>query len=270
MCPHCRAFITTNDKTCPYCNERVGPRAVDREGPAVLAGFIPRARFNTVIILLINFGLYVATALYSMRGEAGGALDIDARTLLLFGAKYGPALSVGQWWRLVTANFLHGGLIHILMNSWVLFDLGATVEEAYGASRMYVIYLVSGIAGFYLSALWRPMSVSIGASASIFGLLGAMLALGLRHRNAVGDAMRGQYIRWAVYMLLFGLFLPGIDMAAHVGGLSGGFITAYLAGEPRREGAAVETAWKVGAWAAVLVTAYSFFRMYISFSSFAG
>jgi rhomboid protease GluP len=270
MCPHCRAFITTDDKVCPYCNERVGPRAVERDGPSVLAGFIPRARFNTVIILLINFGLYVATALYSMRGEAGGAMDIDARTLLLFGAKFGPALELGQWWRLVTANFLHGGLIHILMNSWVMFDLGATVEEVYGASRMYVIYLVAGIAGFYLSALWRPGSVSIGASASIFGLLGAMVALGMRHRNAIGDAMRGQYVRWIVYMLLFGLFMPGIDMAAHVGGLAGGFATAYIAGEPRHPDSQVETGWKVAAWVAVLLTAYCFLRMYLSFSRFAG
>jgi rhomboid protease GluP len=270
MCPHCRAFITTNDRVCPYCDEPVGPRAVDREGPAMLAGFIPRARFNTVIILLINFGLYIATALYSMRGEGGSALGIDGRTLVLFGAKFGPALAVGQWWRLITANFLHGGLLHILMNSWVLFDVGAAVEEIYGASRMYVIYLVAGICGFYLSALWRPMSVSIGASASIFGLLGAMVALGMRHRSAVGDAMRSQYLRWIMYMLLFGFFLPGIDMAAHVGGLIGGFGTAYVAGEPRLARPIVENTWKVLAWVAVLVTAYSFFRMYVSFSSYLG
>lgn len=269
MCPHCRAFITTSDKVCPYCNEPVGPRAVDREGPSVLAGFIPRARFNTVIILLINFGLYIATALYSMRGSGGSAMDIDGRTLLLFGAKFGPALELGQWWRLITANFLHGGLIHILMNSWVLFDLGATVEEVYGASRMWVIYLISGIAGFYLSAMWRPESVSIGASASIFGLLGAMVALGMRHPNSVADAMRGQYVRWIVYMLIFGLFMPGIDMAAHVGGLVGGFVTGYVAGEPRHAGAPIEQAWKVAAWVAVLLTAYSFFRMYMMFSTYA-
>jgi rhomboid protease GluP len=143
MCPHCRAFITTKDRTCPYCNEVVGPRAVDRGGPAVLAGFIPRARFNTVIILLVNFGLYVATAIYAMQAGLGGdALNLDSRTLLLFGAKFGPLIGAGQWWRLVTAGFLHGGLMHILMNSWVLFDLGATVEEVYGASRMYVIYFI--------------------------------------------------------------------------------------------------------------------------------
>ena len=62
----------------------------------------------------------------------------------------------GEWWRLVTAGFLHGGLLHILMNSWVLFDLGAQVEEIYGASRMWVIYFVSSVCGFYASAVWMP------------------------------------------------------------------------------------------------------------------
>jgi rhomboid protease GluP len=270
MCPHCRAFITTSDRTCPYCNERVGPRAVDRAGPSVLAGFIPRARFNTVIILLINFGLYVATTIYAMRTGAGDALSLDSRTLLLFGAKFGPLLAAGQWWRLITAGFLHGGLMHILMNSWVLFDLGATVEEVYGPSRMYVIYFISSVLGFYASAMWKPMSPSVGASAALFGLLGAMVALGMRHRSAVGDAMRGTYIRWLVYMLIFSLVVPNIDMAAHVGGLVGGFGTAFVAGEPKHEGATIEKVWRVGAWCAVLLTAYSFFRMYLVFATYNG
>jgi rhomboid protease GluP len=270
MCPHCRAFITTSDRTCPYCNEQVGPRAIDRGGPSVLAGFIPRARFNTVIILLINFGLYVATAIYAMRTGAGDALSLDSRTLLLFGAKFGPLLGAGQWWRLVTAGFLHGGLMHILMNSWVLFDLGATVEEVYGASRMYVIYFISSVAGFYASALWKPMSPSVGASAALFGLLGAMVALGMRQRSSIGDAMRGTYIRWLVYMLIFSLLVPNIDMAAHVGGLAGGFGTAIMAGQPRYEGAPIEKAWKVASWCAVLLTAYCFFRMYLVFAAYSG
>ena len=136
MCPHCRAFITNKDRTCPYCNESVGARAIDRRNPAaLLGGLIPHARFNTVVILVINFGLFLATALYSMGAGNGDAFwNIDVGTLVAFGAKYNAGLAAGQWWRLVTAGFLHGGLLHILMNSWVLFDLGAQVEEIYGAA----------------------------------------------------------------------------------------------------------------------------------------
>src|SRR6185436_4122887 len=127
MCPHCRAFITTSDKVCPYCGERVGPSAIERRGGSqeFLAGFIPHARFNTVIILVINFGFYLATALYSMRSGRGNAMDIDVVTLRYFGAKFFPEFYAPQWWRLVTAGFLHGGIMHILMNSWAMFDLGA-------------------------------------------------------------------------------------------------------------------------------------------------
>ena len=263
MCPHCRAFITTSDRICPYCNEPVAPRAVDR-GPAsgMFGGFIPHARFNTVIILLINLGLYLATSLYSMKSGRGNAMNLDVRTLFDFGAKYGPAIAAGQWWRLVTAGFLHGGLVHILMNSWVLFDLGAAVEEIYGGSRMLVIYFVASVAGFYVSALWNPGVPSVGASAALFGLVGAMLAVTLRHRSAMGDAIRGVYMRYVIYMLLFSL-LPGIDMAAHIGGLIGGFATAYLAAGQRYAESPVETAWRAGSWLCILITAFSFLKMYL-------
>jgi rhomboid protease GluP len=161
MCPHCRAFITNKDKICPYCNEQVGPRAIDRRSPAdFLGGLIPHARFNTIVILLANFGLYLVSTLYSMRaGGGGGFSGIDGATLFAFGAKFGAAIAAGQWWRLVTAGFLHGGLLHILMNSWVLFDLAPQVEEMFGASRMWVIYFVSSVGGFYLSNLWNPRSL---------------------------------------------------------------------------------------------------------------
>src|ERR1051326_1714257 len=151
MCPHCRAFITTSDRTCPYCNEIVGPSTRQRGSGQILGGFIPHAGFNTVLILLINFGLYAATAIVSMRsGHGGDAMNLDPYTLINFGAMFSPAIQAGQWWRIVTAGFLHGGLLHILMNSWALFDLGALVEEMYGASRMLTIYFVSNVSGFYL------------------------------------------------------------------------------------------------------------------------
>jgi rhomboid protease GluP len=151
------------------------------------------------------------------------------------------------------------------MNSWVLFDLGAQVEELYGASRMWVIYFLSSVFGFFISAVWAPATPSIGASAAVFGLIGAMIALGISHRGPMGAAIRGLYVRWAIYGLIFSLFGP-IDMAAHVGGLVAGFGVGYLAGMPRPEGSTSERVWRVLAWACVLMTAVGFLDMYSAFA----
>lgn len=269
MCPNCRAFITTSDRICPYCNEKVGPRAVEmREGgAAVLGGFIPHARFTTSMILLLNFGLFAATVLYSMRsGNGEGFMNLDPRTLFEFGGKYRPAILMGQWWRLVTAGFLHGGLMHILMNSWVLFDLGAEVEATYGAHRLVVFYFLSSVSGFLASTIWSP-TLSIGASAGIFGLIGAMIALGMKHQSALGAAIKGLYLRWAIYGLIFGL-LPFFrtDNAAHIGGLAAGFGIAYVAGMPRYESRWSERFWRGAAYFCLFVTAVCFLQMYLWFA----
>lgn len=267
MCPHCRAFITTSDRVCPYCNEAVAPRRVERGTPGpILGGLIPHAGYYTVVILLINTGLYLATSLYSMNGGRGNFVNLDGETLFAFGAKFGPAIAAGQWWRLVTAGFLHGGILHILMNMWVLFDLGAQAEEIYGGARMLVIYFVANVLGFYVSYAWRPEAISVGASAALFGLVGAMIAIGTRYRSTLGSTVRAIYVRYAIYLLLFSL-LPGVDMAAHIGGLIGGFGVGFLAGTPHIEGASLERFWLVSAVISVLLTVICFLKWYLWFSA---
>lgn len=261
MCPHCRAFITTDDKVCPYCNNEVGPRAVERRTSAdALGGLIPQARFTTIVLLLINAGLYLATVLYTSRlggGESG--FDPSGQALFDFGAKDARAILLfGQWWRLITAGFLHGGILHIGMNMWVLFDLGAQSEEIYGTSRFLVIYLISSVSGFLVSLYWSP-ALSIGASAALFGLIGAMIAYGVRERGHYGAAMRSFYIRWAVFGLVMS-FLPSIDMGAHLGGLAGGFALGFVAGTPGRF-PAIERMWQLAAIFSVIITGVAFVYM---------
>ncbi len=222
MCPHCRAFITTKDRVCPYCGEAIGERAVEARNPTdLVGGLIPHARLVTSMLLLVNIGLFVATYLYGSGHDSGQAL-------IAFGGMYRPAIFIQhQWWRLVTAGFLHSGLLHILMNSWVLMDLGSEVEQIYGKPRMIVYYFVATVAGFYLS--YRLGSgMSVGSSAGITGLLGAMVALGVRNRTSVGRAIRNHYLRWAAYILVIGLVVRGIDNYAHIGGFVAGFVIAYL------------------------------------------
>jgi rhomboid protease GluP len=221
MCPNCRAFITTNDRVCPYCQVTVGPRAVDIRSPGqILGGLIPQARFTTVMILVINIALFLLETLAPQSG------------IIQWGQSVPAPLMGGQWWRLVTAGFLHGGILHILMNSWVLFDLGTEVEMFYGTSRLIVFYFVSTVTGFAASSHLGGGHFSVGSSAGIFGLIGAMLAFGFTDRSSLGMQVKSLYSRWLIYGLVIS-FIPGVDFWAHVGGFAGGFVAGWLASTPR-------------------------------------
>jgi rhomboid protease GluP len=191
----------------------------------------------------------------------------SGRLLLLFGGKYGPLITEhGQWWRLLTAGFLHGGLLHIAMNTWVLFDLVAEVEQFYGSARLIIMYLFSTFTGFLLSTLWDPGTVSIGASAACFGLIGAMMAIGIGRSHPMAQAIRSYYRRWAIYGIIFS-FMPfmRIDVAAHLGGLAGGFIVGYLAGLPTAPKSTRERVCQAIAGVSLLAVVYCFlqdFRFY--------
>src|ERR1051325_5994794 len=224
MCPACRALVDRKETTCPLCGERItrgsgGP--LDR----MLSLVIPDQMRYTIFIMSANvllFGLTLYVTLQRLGRHAGfGAIlgSIDGRTLVRFGAKYGPLISEGQWWRFVTPIFLHGGLLHIAMNSWVLMDLGPAVEALYGRQKFLVLYVLTGIGGNVLSYWWHPYTISIGASGAIVGLIGAMITYGYRHRSSAADATRGMFVRWAIYVLLFGFIMPVVDNAAHIGGL---------------------------------------------------
>jgi rhomboid protease GluP len=265
MCPNCRAFITVNDRVCPYCEVQLGPRAVDLRG-AQLASFLPRANSLSIIFLTINFVIYGGMVVldYQLSKEPS-AFTFDTRLLVLCGAKFGPLVSHGQWWRLITAGFLHGGIFHILMNSWALFDLVGEVEQFYGASRLIVAYILSTFTGFLFSYLGFQ-GVSIGSSAALFGMIGIMLSTGLRRDTPLAQSVRSYYKRWAIYGLIFSL-IPGlnIDIRAHIGGLAGGFVVGLLAGLPGTPNSAKEILWNILAGLAILITIYSFLLEFMSY-----
>ena len=254
MCPSCRAFITTSDRVCPYCNEPVIARAVDSRNPgALLGGLIPASKFTTSLILLLNIGVYIASVY-------GGATGAD---LLRLGEKNSAAILLGhEWWRLITAGFLHGGLLHIGMNMWVLNDLGAEVERTFGTARFLIFYFAGTVFGFLASSFFSA-NPSVGASAGLFGLIGAMIAFGMRNRTEVGRQIRAFYFKWAIYGIALGL-LPGfrIDNYAHVGGLCAGVAIAYVAGTPVHSSRIEERVWQALAVICVALTAYSFWIVF--------
>jgi rhomboid protease GluP len=261
MCPNCRAFITITDRVCPYCDAQLGPRAVDlRPTSQLAASFMPRANLTSIVILSLNCFFFLIELIFSLK-FGGGGFNISGGILHLLGGKFGPDIFLNhQWWRLVTAGFLHGGLLHIAMNSYALFILVTEVEQFYGTSRLIVAYVLSTITGFLLSALISPMVVSIGASAAAFGLIGIMLALGVRRRNdPLVQLIRQRYMQWVIFSLVLTVFPGGgIDIWAHAGGFAGGFLVGAIAGLPGLPGSPGERFWKLAAGAAILVTAMAF------------
>lgn len=233
VCPACRALVDRKEKVCPFCGEDTS--GVPRGGmDRILSHVVPgQARYSTLLMgaNLVLFGLTLAASFERRAGEFDiGSLfgSIDSYTLVRFGAKYGPLLGAGEWWRFLTPVFLHGSIIHLAFNSIVLFDLGPAVEQIYGSQKFFVLYLLTGAAGFVLSFLWHPYTVSIGASGALFGLIGAMIAYGHRHHTSFGDSVKSMYVRWAIYGLIFGFLMPGVDNTAHLGGLGAGIAFGML------------------------------------------
>jgi rhomboid protease GluP len=230
----------------------VGPKAIDlRQSGEILGGLIPQARFTTVMILLINFALYIADMLNPAVNKAGESFPW-------------PYMH-GEMYRLVTAGFLHGGILHILMNSWVLFDLGAEVEQLYDTSRMIVFYFVTTVTGFLASSMFGHYA-SLGSSAGIFGLIGAMLAFGVTDKSSRGQAVKAFYSRWLIYGLVLS-FIPGVDFFAHLGGFAGGFVMGLILSTPRARLMWKEPLIRGAAGVCLAVTLLCFARMFMTLMS---
>jgi rhomboid protease GluP len=157
--------------------------------------------------------------------------------LTALGANYGPAVRAGEYWRLVTSMFLHGGLLHLALNGWALYQLGAMFELLLGSPRLLVVYFATGIVGSLVSAYFSSVP-SVGASGAIFGVMGALIAFLLRRRAALtpqGKSILMQLVGWAVINVFFGFSTPGIDNSAHLGGCAAGLLLGFVLPEPRRE-----------------------------------
>ena len=185
--------------------------------------------------------LLAIAAVFVVEIWKGGATN--TQVLLALGANYPPAvLGQGEWWRLFTSMFLHGGFAHVLLNGWALYQLGALFELAVGSVRMLVVYLLAGLAGSAASLLWTQ-GLSVGASGAIFGLLGAMIAFLLRRRERLTPFARsllGQLVGWAAINIFIGFTFPMIDNAAHLGGCAAGFVLGLLLRGPQAERRAIE------------------------------
>jgi rhomboid protease GluP len=184
----------------------------------------------TQVILGANVMVFIAMVMAS-----GSALDFSGPIMVHFGANDGPMTLSGDWWRLLTYMFVHGGVVHIAFNLWCLWDLGALCESLYGRWSFGAIYLITGIGGGVASVGWNPGVLSVGASGAIFGLAGALIAsFYLGEFSLPSIAIRGTltsllfFVGFNVVFGVVGGMFVGIDNAAHAGGLVTGLILGAL------------------------------------------
>jgi rhomboid protease GluP len=238
ICTSCGVLVGVNDDTCYSCG-RWNP-GLWGYGPALRRlgndlGFVPLVVGGTVT-------LYVVSLLLSGL-DLRGLLAPGTRVLFLLGASGAvPVFEYGRWWTVLTAGWLHAGILHVFFNVMWIRQLAPAVAELYGPGRMVILYTASGVAGFaassvagmYLAGL--PLiggaQFSVGASASIFGLLGALVHYG----RATGHSHAREYgLQYALFMGVFGLIFPGVDNWAHAGGFAGGYLASLLLRPGTRE-----------------------------------
>ncbi|MGG7144348.1 rhomboid family intramembrane serine protease [Clostridium nigeriense] len=177
----------------------------------------------TYSIIIFNILIYLIEVI-----KARSLIDIDLYTLVEMGAKVNVLINNGGFYRLITAAFLHGGLIHIFFNMSALNIIGKEVELVYGGKRFLVIYFISALGGNIFSYLFSPKSISVGASGAIFGLLGAMLIFGLKERHRIGKKYAKNILETIGLNVIIGLTISNIDNFAHLGGLVLGAIMGLI------------------------------------------
>jgi rhomboid protease GluP len=237
VCASCGSLVGVNDDACYSCGRR---------NPG-LWGFGRALRelgndLGLVTVILYScVALYVATLILSVVAGTGIAMGSpfsmfgpSRYSLLVFGASGAePVFHYGRWWTVLSAGWLHAGALHLLFNMFTLRQLGPPVADVYGAARMVIIYVLGGMAGFIVSTLagviMPPLpfigagTLTIGASAPIFGLLGGLMYYSRRGGSSM---MRSAVMGYVVSAAIMGILMPGIDNWAHAGGFAGG----YLAG----------------------------------------
>ncbi|PRR77144.1 Rhomboid protease GluP [Clostridium liquoris] len=176
----------------------------------------------TYVIIGINVFMYLITAVLS-----GNIMESNINVLIFLGAKVNQLIAKGEYYRLITCAFLHGGIVHLGLNMYSLYALGPLIEKVYGKWKYGLIYFISCITSSLLSYFLSD-SISIGASGAIFGLLGACLVIALKLKDQVGKSFVSNIISVIFVNLLIGFSVANVDNFGHLGGLIGGTIIGAL------------------------------------------
>ena len=197
------------------------PRRVARRATTSLTTQGPIVTF---VLIGINVGVYLVELL------TGAGLSANTGWIYEHGVLYGPAVADGDWWRLISAPFLHYGILHLGLNMLVLWFIGPPLEEYFGRWRYLLVYIVSGLAGSAGALIWSPNALTVGASGAIWGIMGAALVLEARRIYVFGGQAMGLVVMNAVFTFL----VPGVSIGGHVGGFVGGALCALAFSSFRR------------------------------------
>ena len=232
LCPACGTLVGATATKCHQCgaNMKYSFAAASKS----LGRWMPQTSpvtYTMLTICCVMFGLsMIITARTQGFGSPGGSPlgmlmslgGISGRVLDRLGASLPWPGDLEEPWRLVTAIFLHGGILHIVFNMWVLMDIGPMVEEQYGSARYLFLFTATGAAGYLVSSFAGHPSV--GASGSLLGLIGVLLAATTGRKSPAAQALRSGLIRWLIYIGVLGLIMRGTDNYAHAGGLAAGYL----------------------------------------------
>ncbi|HEX4961620.1 MAG TPA: rhomboid family intramembrane serine protease [Thermoanaerobaculia bacterium] len=235
LCPSCGKLVGVNDDVCLSC----GRKRPGMWGLTSVVRNLGRDAGFVQVVMLGNVFLYLAMLAVDPQGiQMGGLFSLGApsqASLLRFGASGAlPVFYLHRWWTVLSAGWLHAGLLHIGFNLYWIRILAPETAELYGPGRMVMLYTAASIGGFAASSAFQLLGwggmVTVGASAPILGLLGAMVAYGRRTGSGVVGRTAWSY---AIYMIAFGFLMRGVDNAAHVGGFAAGFLAGYVL-DPRQ------------------------------------
>lgn len=231
VCRSCGRLVGVNDAECFNCGAR---------NPA-LWGWAPvlqRLGGDFGFVHIVTWGciaLYVLMLVYDPAGVHMGGMSLvspSTKSAVIFGASGSiPVFGFGRWWTLLSAAWLHGGVLHILFNLMWVRQLTPVTSSVFGPSRMVLIYTIASVTGFLLST-FAGTQVTLGASAPLFGLFGALVWAG---RRTGSSELGRQALIYAAVLMVFGFLFPGVDNFAHIGGFIGGFLAAVGLDPLRRE-----------------------------------
>lgn len=224
ICPACGTLVGVSATRCHECGAslRFSFAALNKSLSGIFGGRAP----VTTILLVMNILMFAVTLMRTMSEGGGAGLSIlwgmGGEPTYRLGASVPMFSGYWTWWRLVTAMFLHGGLIHIGFNMMILMDVGPVVEDVYGSARYLFLYVATGVTGFVLSS-WLGRSISVGASGALLGLIGLMIAITTKRSGGMMRELRGRLVSWVVTIFVLGFVMSGVDNWAHFGGLAAGF-----------------------------------------------
>ncbi|HEV2388692.1 MAG TPA: rhomboid family intramembrane serine protease [Candidatus Acidoferrales bacterium] len=280
LCPSCGQLAGVNARRCPNCGasmtyslaaaSQTFSRLLPSNSPATYGLFSLCCLLYGISLLLTLRAGQPAQAAQGL-GSIFNIGAINSYVLLGLGARQTIYILSGhQWWRLVTPIFLHAALFHLGMNMWVLVDIGPMVEEIYGTPRFLYLFILTGVCSWIASTVWNIFAgggygLGMGASGALMGLIGLLLAVTSRGHSIQMQMLRSQLVRWIFYIVLLGVLMPGIDNAAHFGGLVSGFLIGRIVNDrPPATPAEQKLAYALG-WTAGLVVAASFLAMLAQF-----